>query len=179
MVYCPTLTVTYLFVYLGNTTMAISDTFMLLVDLIGFKSSKSWLPRGPVEERVHRGTLLVGLSEAEAKETKQYCNPTLNYKILSSEHLIQLFCKPEEVYPLTLHQKGLLIGIKSPYDRYRMAKSLQWAEKLTLGDGVHVNINGIPSPIKVTIRYIGSLPEEDGTKFGVEMLVSCCLLNLS
>ena len=173
----PIFTSSYLFLYLGNITMDthMSDTFMLLVDMIGYKSSKSWIPRAPVEERVHRGTLMVGLTEAEAKETKQYYNPTLNYKTLSSEHLIQLFCSPKEVYPLTVQQKQLLIGIKSTFDRYRMTRSLQWAEKLTVGDGVHINIKSIHSPVRGTIRYIGNLPEEDGTKFGVEMLVSAKL----
>ena len=100
---------------------------MLLVDRIGFKSSKSWLSHAPVEEYVHRGTLLVGLTETEAKETKQYYSPTLNYKTLSSENVVQLYCKPEDVYPLTLQHKGFLMGIKSAFDQYRMSKCLQLA----------------------------------------------------
>ena len=152
-----------------------SDTFMLLVDMIGYKISKSWLSRGPVDERVLRGTLLVGITEAEAKETKQYYDRSLNYKTLLSEHVVQLFCDPKEVYPLTLQQKGLLIGIKSPYDRYQMSKCLQWAENLSVGDGVHVTIKSIASPVKGIIRYIGNLPEENGIKFGVEMMVCCCV----
>ena len=163
--------------HLGNTAMALSDTFMLLVDRIGYKSSKSWYSRGSSEEHVHRGTLLVGLIEAEAKETKKYYSPTLNYKTLSSENVVQLYCKPEDVYPLTLQHKGFLMGIKSAFDQYRMSKCLQLAGNLAVGDGIHVNIKSIPSLVKGIIRYIGNLPGEDGTKFGVEMLVSCCVVN--
>jgi len=156
--------------------MAMSDTYMLLVDLIGYKISKSWWPSKPVDEHFLKGTLLVGLTEAEARDTKQYYSRTLNYKSLLDPSA-QLFCKPKEVYLLTLLQKGLLFGIKSPFDRYQMSKCLQWAENLTVGDGVHVNIRGIPSSVKGIIRYIGNLPEENGTKFGVELLVSCCVIN--
>jgi len=161
--------------------MAMSDTYMLLVNLIGYKIykflsvSKPWYSK-PADEHILRGTLLVGLTEAEARDTKQYFDHTLNYKSLLDPS-IQLFCEPEEVYPLTLQQKGLLFGINLPFDRCRMSKCLQWAENLTVGDGVYVNIRGIPSPIKGIIRYVGNLPEENGTKFGVELLVSCCVIN--
>lgn len=158
----------------GN--MAMSNTFMLLVDIIGYKPSKSWYNRAPAEERVLRGTLLVGLTETEAKDTRQLFDHALNYKTLS-DAAAQLFCAPEEVYPLTLQHKELLQGIKSPFDRCRMSKCLKWAEKLTVGDDVQVTIKSIPSSIKGVIRYIGALPEEDGTKFGIELMVCCSVIN--
>ena len=151
-----------------------SDTFMLLVDTIGYKISKSWISRISNEEHVLKGTLLVGLTEAEAKETKQYCNPILNYKVLSDQ-AVQLFCEPKDAYPLTRQQKGLLEGIKS-FDRCRISKCLKWAESLTVGDGVDVKIRTISSPVKGVIRYIGCLPEENGTKFGIELMVSCSVV---
>jgi len=163
-----------LLLVLGN--MAISDTYMLLVDLIGHKISKSWWSSKPTNEPIFGGALLMGLTEAEAQDTKRYHDPTLNYKILSDPS-IQLFCEPEELYLLTIHQKGLLLGINLPFDRYQMSKYLQWAENLAVGDGVYVNIGGIPSSVKGIIRYMGTLPEEHGTKFGVELLVSCCVIN--
>lgn len=155
--------------------MTLCGIYMLLEDLIGYKMTKSWMRFAhtqPTDELVIKGTLLQGLSENEAKETKHFYDHTLNYETLS-DPAIQLFCQPKEVYPLTLQQKDLLLGIKSSNDRYQMSKYLKWAEGLGVGDSVQVHVKSILYPVQVIIRYIGGLREEAGTKFGVEMMVSC------
>ena len=58
------------------------------------------------------------------------------------------------------------------FDRYKVLNILNWAEKLRAGFGVNVSIPTVPDPVRGVIQYIGTLPDEEGTKFGIELMVS-------
>ena len=126
-------------------------------------------------DNVLKGSLLVELTEVEARETHQFYSTPLNYKKFSN-HLVKLFCEPEYVHQLNDKQFNLLLAVKYPFDRCKALEILHWAEKLKVGDGVFVTISSGFQPVKGIIQYIGSLRGEEGTMFGVELLVMILLL---
>ena len=48
---------------------------------------------------------------------------------------------------------------------------MEWAEKLREKSTVFINIPAFSTAAKGIVHYIGKLPGETGTKFGVELLV--------
>ena len=122
-------------------------------------------------EHILKGSLLVELAEAEIRESYQHFTSPVNYKKYSDDS-VKLYCKPEQVLQLNYQQFSLLLGVKSAFDRFKALSNLSWVEKLAVGFGVKVSIATIPIPVKGIIRYVGALPGEDGTKFGIELLVS-------
>ena len=151
------------------------EKYILLVDTAAHKQTVSrWNPlaaRSYSDELILRGSLLVELTESEARQTLQYFAVPLNYKKYSDDS-VKLYCKPEQVLQLNDSQFSLLLGVKYPYDRYKALNILQWVEKLTVGHGVSVAIPTIPHPVRGMVRYRGILPHENGTRFGIELLVS-------
>ena len=149
------------------------EKYILLEDAVAQKLTK-WnllVSKSFVGERLIRGSLLVELTDGEARETQQYFTPPLNYKKYSDDS-VKLYCKPEQVFQLNDEQFSLLSGVKLPFDRCKVLNILHWVKKLKVGYGVNVTISTIPYPVRGIIRYIGSLPGEEGTKFGIELLVS-------
>ena len=65
----------------------------------------------------------------------------------------------------------MLCGVASASGRYDALRKLKWAETLTEGSTVFVNIPAFPTAAKGTLHYVGSLSDETGIKFGVELLV--------
>ena len=122
-------------------------------------------------DNVLKGTLLVELTEGEARESLQFVTTPLNYKKYSN-NLVKLYCEPEYVRQLNDKQFNLLLAVKSSFDCHKALDILHWVEKLRVGDDVKVTISYNLEPVKGAIRYIGTLHGEDGTMFGVELLVS-------
>ena len=155
--------------------LAMPEKYILLEDAVAQRqTSKKWNLLGTksfVGELILRGSLLVELTDTEARETQQYFTPTLNYKKYSDD-LVKLYCRPEQVHQLSDKHFNLLLGVKLTFDRYKALNILHWVEKLKVGYGINVTIPTIPHPVRGIIRYIGSLPGEEGTKFGIELLVS-------
>ena len=151
------------------------EKYILLEDAVAQKqTSNKWnllATKSFVGERLLRGSLLVELTDVEAKETHQHFTPPLNYKKFSDDS-VKLYCRPEQVLQLSDKHFSLLLGVKLPFDRYKVLNILHWVEKLKAGFGVNVTIPTIPYPVRGIVRYIGSLPGEEGTKFGIELLVS-------
>ena len=62
-----------------------SGKCILLEDAVAQKQTRNiWNPLAPktfVGERLLRGSLLVELTDSEAREAQQYFTPTLNYKL--------------------------------------------------------------------------------------------------
>ena len=150
------------------------ENCILLEDIIAYKQTSKWAiltAKLFTEDRILRGSLLVELTDVEARETSQYFTPSLNYKKYSDDS-IKLYCKPEHVLQLNDQQFNLLLGVKYPFDRYKALNMLNRVDKLKAGFGINVSIPTIPNPARGVIRYVGPLPGEEGTKFGIELLVS-------
>jgi len=161
--------------------LAMPEKCILLEDKVGLKNK--WDPVTPglcTEELIHRGSLLVELTETEARETYQYFTNKLplNYKKYSDDSA-KLYCNPVDVRQLNDKQFSFLLGVKLPFDQYKALNILNWVEKLRVGCGVNVTIPTIPHPVRGIIQYIGPLLGEEGTKFGIELLVSQCVLKIS
>ena len=152
---------------------------ILLEDTTAYKHTKRWsklaakTPKSFTEQGILKGSLLKELTEAGSMENSQHFAPPLNYqKYRFSNDLVVLYCKPEHVLQLNDQQFDLLLGVKVPLDRFRALNILNWVENLKGGFGVNVAIPTIPNPVYGVVRYIGPLPGEEGTKFGIELLVS-------
>ena len=122
-------------------------------------------------DSVLRGSLLVELTEGEARESQQHFPTPLNYKKYSND-LVKLYCEPEYVRQLNETQFNLLLAVKYPLNCYKALDILHWVEKLKVGDNINVSISASPQDVSGIIRYIGPLPGKEGTIFGVELLVS-------
>ena len=154
--------------------LVMPEKCILLEDTIAYKQISRWsilTAKSFTEDRVLRGSLLVELTDVKARESNQYFTPSLNYKKYSDDST-KLRCKPEQVLQLSDKQFNLLLGVKYPFDRYKALNILNWVEKLSAGFGVNVAIPTIPNPVRGVIRYVGPLPGKEGTKFGIELLVS-------
>ena len=149
-----------------------ADYYILLEDKVAYKQKKGWNPLTPAytDDHILKGSLLMALSGSEARESVQYFNFLVNYKKYSDPTL-KLYCDPKDVRQLSEKQFNLLLGVKHVTDRYQLLRTLQWVESLDKGDPVAVTIPTIPAPVKGVVQYIGPLPGEEGTKFGVELLV--------
>ena len=126
------------------------------------------------QENLLKGSLLIELTDAEVREAHQHFHASLNYKKFF-DNVVKLYCMPEQVLQLNGKQFELLLGVKYPFDRYKVMNILYWAENLKIGYGVNVTISASPDPVKGIIRYIGTIPGEKGTRFGIELLVSNCV----
>jgi len=100
---------------------------ILLENKVAYKQTgNKWNPLTPksyTDERILKGTLLVELTEAEARETHQYFTNPLNYKKCYDDS-VKLYCKPEYVHQLNDKQFNLLLGVKFPFDRYKVLNIL-------------------------------------------------------
>ena len=150
---------------------------ILLEDITAYKQISKWikwslmLAKPFTERTILQGSLLVELTEVESRESNEFFTPPLNYKKYSDDS-VKLYCKPKYVLQLNDQQFDLLLGVKFPYNRFDALSILSWAEQLKVELAVNVAIATIPNPVRGVIRYIGALTGEQGTKFGVELLVS-------
>ena len=150
---------------------------ILLEDTTAYKQSRRWsmlTAKSYTKQDILKGSLLIELTEAESTERSKDFAPPLNYKKYpgSSYDLVILYCKPEHVLQLNDQQFELLLGVRLPFDRFNALNILNWVENLKGGFAVNVAIPTISYPVRGIVRYIGLLPDEEGTKFGIELLVS-------
>ena len=85
-------------------------------------------------------------------------------------------CPVEEVQSLEDEEARLLLSFKSNCERYELFvdSSLHIGKKMTIGTNVYVKVRsycGGSQELRGVIRYKGPLPGENGTMFGVELLV--------
>ncbi len=86
-------------------------------------------------------------------------------------------CSIEDIEPLEDEKAKLLLSLKSHGERYKffMNSTVDTGKKMTIGSNVYVKVrlhSGGTQELRGIIRYKGPLPEEHGTVFGVELLVS-------
>ena len=127
----------------------------------------------PVE--ADKGTLLVCLDSLTATRIQKKFGLVVNYKLADRCDIHQsevfLFTNRSNVLLITTLQRDLLLGIRQQLCRLEVLERLQWVESLTVGSEAYVTIATIPAPVKGIIRYIGKLSNEEGTKFGIEIMV--------
>ena len=151
---------------------------LLLRDTYGDKGG-SWFPslRKKKDQPVLRGSLLRPIAMKDSGSTADG-KPAYNYKVYNEE--IIFYCSEQEVAPLTEYEFNLLCGIKQPSVRYATFVDendiVDWGVKLRMNDKVYVSLP-TKQAIETTwcqavVRWIGVLPGEEGTKFGVEIIVS-------
>ena len=87
-------------------------------------------------------------------------------------------CPVANIEPLNDEEAKLLLSFKSNDERYKIFKDnlLDNGKRMTIGCNVFVKVKSVGGgnivELRGVIRYKGPLPEEDGTMFGVELLVS-------
>ena len=147
---------------------------VLLQDINGYKENKSVFYGSSFSSKyVLRGTLLTRLSQEEIRELKQQQTgnaPPFNFKVLKDPG-VKLYCNENAVRLLHYRQKELLLAIGVAINIFDAVDKMEWAGKLTEGSTVYVSIPTLRTPAKGIVRYIGKLPSEHGTKFGIELLV--------
>ena len=148
---------------------------VLLQDVSGYKENKSMFGYGSTFSKKFalRGMLLTRLSQEEVRELRlqQAVNtPQFNFGALKDPS-VKLCCNVNNVFLLNFKQKELLLAIAGAKDRFDAIDKLEWAEKLAEESIVYVTIPPLLKTAKGIVRYIGKLPGEPGTKFGVELLV--------
>ena len=129
----------------------------------------------PVEAQ--KGTLLVCLDSLTATRIQKKFGLVVNYKLADrcdihhDQSEVFLFDNRSNVLFVTTIQRDFLLGIRLQLCRMEVLERLQWIESLTVGSEAYVTIATIPAPVKGIVRYIGKLSGEEGTKFGIEIMV--------
>ena len=162
------------------------DRLILLKDRVGEKSesvlggivrrvvgrpSTTNVLKGELLEQIP-GDALVPRSEGQ-NVLKPY-----NYRLLK-DPAVAIYCSEYDVAPLSDKEFLLLEAIQSLSARYEVfivGNKLEWGCGLKPGDTVYVSIPGptvTPNQrAAATIRYVGGLPPEPGSMFGIEITVS-------
>ena len=149
---------------------------LLLQNAFGYLNKDSGLDGSinmqDCKHQIAKGSLLTALSHQETESMANSFDPPHNYKYVSSDLTLTLHCKPDQVHPLTVTQRALLVGVTQESDRVEVLHKLDWAAKLKPEDHVYVTISSIPVPVEGVVRYIGPLKEGGmGINFGIELLV--------
>jgi len=149
---------------------------VLLQDAVGHKEHKPIIfgyASSSTDKSVLRGELLARLTQEEVRELKHQnanAGPPLNFKYLK-DSTVKLYCSAHIVHLLNYEQKELLMAISNTFDRHGAIGKVDWGHSLTKGSVVFVSVSGLPTAAKGVVRYIGKLPCEQGTQFGVELMV--------
>ncbi len=129
---------------------------------------------------VLRGTLLVALSP---KDTPSGADgkPAHNFGVHNED--ITLYCSEYDIAPLTNYEFKLLSGISTLGARYDafVYDNHEWGSKLREGATVYV---ALPTKealantgCQAVVRWIGTLPGETGTNFGIEITVRLLMVS--
>ena len=151
-----------------------SYSAILLNDVQGEKSGKILQTKST--KQVCRGELLLFLQRDRVIPRKDR-KPAHNYQV-ASDPAITLYCCEDDVAPLSDYEYSLMIAVRSREGRYEVFQNdiLDWGSKLKIGDFIYATL---PSKSPVSnqptvskIEYVGPLPAERGTHFGVEIMVN-------
>ena len=143
-------------------------------------STYAGIVRRTIPQNILRGSLLVPIP-VEKQTQRNDGTFSHNYQTILKDRTISLFCDSNDISPLNEYEYNLLCGIESLEERYQMFISpdvLDWATKLTAGDGVHVSIpfkhvaeSVATKKVSAVIHYIGAVEGLPGITFGVEITV--------
>ena len=163
--------------------MSLEDVYALLLENVeGFKEEAHFVGYGKQLKSVtvKKGSLLVRLNPSVVNSIKKNHDCPVNFRVDGpGKHLREFSSKNTELvsvnadvlFYLSRHQRDLLLGVKNPSNRIEVLGRLEWVESLRKDSEVHVTIATITAPVRGVIRYIGSLPGEEGRKFGIELMV--------
>ena len=154
----------------------IGEGALLLADSWGEKGG-SWINlKKKKEQFVMKGTLLLAIPEKNASPRNDG-KPGHNFHVFKND--ISLYCPEENITPLTNYEFQLLGGMKTCTARYQafLDGILEWGCKLKVNDVVYVALPSkqvIPNTARcqAEIRWLGTLPDEEGIKFGLEITVA-------
>ena len=159
--------------------MSQEDYALLLQDVEGFKKESQQLK--PVT--VKKSSLLIHLNPSVVNGMKKNYECVVNYQVDHLEKALRedssvkntelVYVDSNVLFYLSKRQRDLLLGVKNPYNRLEVLGRLEWVESLRKGSKVYVTIPTITAPVRGIVRYIGSLPGEEGRKFGVELMGVC------
>ena len=159
----------------------VSQKYILFQDRVGYTVERNFLSLGlstkqsPIQ--VLRGELLEALPEAEQpKDSSKVALVGIDRKSLRLE------CGMEYIIRLTEEDANLLLAISSLEERYQTYKDrnrLEFGRKIGAESKVYVTVKGISKKLPGVVWYKGELPSSNGTMFGVELIVSMRICNLS
>ena len=144
--------------------------YILLHDRVGELIEKGWLSFSTkiAQTEFVRGELFEVLLEAEQPKDPQKIALTA----LSNKHQ-RAECPTSEVARLTDSEANLLMAVTSAEERlriYREGNRLEAAKSLMVGSKVSVKLKNFQRDVQGVIRYIGPIPTNTGTMFGVQLL---------
>ena len=132
--------------------------------------------------QVLKGELLEALPEAEQpNDSTRIALAGIDRKTLRLE------CSMEDIARLTSEDADLLLAISSVglrYEIYIDRKRLDFGRRIRAGSQVSVEVKGISKKLHGAVWYVGELPPNIGTMFGVQLIVSislslCCFISNS
>ena len=149
---------------------------LLLKDSLGDKGGTLLTGFRKKRENILRGSLLVSIPPKDAPSATDG-KPAYNYRVVGDD--IMMYCLEYDVAPITDYEFNLLSGIKSPGARFDAFVNdiMDWGSTVKVGDIVYVSLPSqqviqATKRCRAAVRWIGLLPGEEGTKFGIELLVS-------
>ena len=148
--------------------------FILLHDRVGHKVERNvfsfGLPTKSTPTQVLRGHLLEALPEAEQPEDlNKIALVGIDSKSLRLEDTLDCVTR------LSDEDANLLLAISSLDERYETFMDrirLDFGRKIVSGCKVYVSVKGISRKLPGIVWYKGELPSNNGTMFGVELIVS-------
>ena len=148
--------------------------FILLHDRVGQTIERNVFSLGfstkSTPAQVLRGDLLEALPEAEQPE-----DSTKIALVGIDRKSLRLECTLECLTRLSDEDANLLLAISSLEERYQTLMDsfrLDFGRKIFVGCRVYVTVKGISRKLPGVVWYKGELPSNNGTMFGVELIVS-------
>ena len=151
--------------------------FILLHDHLAEKRDRSLLSRGKSDQTQALEGSLWYLSRADTLEKHRSRTITLHSHEFDG---VILECEANHVERLNEKQFQILHALNNCKERSRLFHDKVWmseAEHFQVGSYVMiVNVNELPEKVPGRIRYVGELPTQTGTWFGVELSLVSILL---
>ena len=144
--------------------------YILVQDRVGYMQERSVLSFRAMKTptMVLKGELLEALPD-----TEQPNDSTRIALAGTGRNNLRLECCTEVITRITNEDSNLLLAISSTGLRYQTfvdRKRLDFGRQILPGRQVFVEVKGISKKVVGTVWYIGELPPDRGTMFGVELV---------
>ena len=155
------------------------ERYILLQDRVGSVQERSMLSFGLLVKQFTPTHLLKGELMEALPETEQPNDSTRIALAGINRKNSRLVCRTDHIARLTIEDSNLLLAISSAglrYWTYINRKRLDFGRQIVPGKSVFLEVKGFSKKLHGVVRYTGELPSLLGTMFGVELIVSICLL---